>query len=61
MTVAALADVRKLMGQLPAQPRGKAPWRHVTAELAAAERSGDTADVLIALRTALMLDGVEFQ
>ena len=61
MTVATLADVRKLMGHLPAHHGDKAPWRHVADELKAAARSSNTADVSIALRLALMLDGVEHQ
>jgi hypothetical protein len=57
MTIATLADVRRLMGHLPVQHRDKATWRYAAAELKAAERSGDTADVSIALRVALSLDG----
>ena len=56
MTIATLADVRKLMGHLPAHHGDKAPWRHVADELKAAAGSGNTADVAIALRLALMLE-----
>jgi len=60
MTLATLADVRELVGHhLPPRFRGKSTWRHVAAELDKAAAGGDTADVSIALRKALTLEGVE--
>jgi hypothetical protein len=60
MTLATLADVRELVGHhLPPHFRGKSTWRHVAAELDKAAAGGDTADVSIALRKALTLEGVE--
>jgi len=62
MTIASLADVRALVEKhLPAHHRDKLPWQHVADELKAAASSGKTADVSIALRLALMLDGVEIE
>jgi len=57
MTVATLADVQKLLRHLPKQHRGNVPWRHVAAEL---DTGADANDVSIALRMALMLEGVPF-
>jgi len=60
MTLATLADVRKLIEKhLPSGHRGKPTWRHVAAELDKAAAGADTIDVSIALRLALSLEGVE--
>jgi hypothetical protein len=60
MTLATLGDVRTLVEKhLPGHFRDKRSWRHVAAELDKAAASGDTADVSIALRMALSLEGVE--
>jgi len=59
MTLRTLADVRELMRHLPEDRRARPTWRHVAAQLNEAVGSGDTEDVAIALRLALMLEGVE--
>jgi hypothetical protein len=60
MTLATLADVRSLIAKhLPAHFRDKATWQHVAAELDKAAAGGDAADVAVALRIALSLEGVE--
>jgi hypothetical protein len=60
MTLATLTDVRELMRHLPAQHRGRSTWRYVAAELAKAAAGSDIADVLIALRLVLSIEGVEY-
>jgi hypothetical protein len=60
MTLATLDDVRELIEtHLPAHFRDKRSWRHVAAELDKAAAGGDAADVAIALRMALSLEGGE--
>jgi hypothetical protein len=60
MTLATLADVRFLIRKhLPAHFRDKQTWQHAAAELDKAAAGGDTADLSIALRMALTLEGVE--
>jgi hypothetical protein len=60
MTLTTLGDVRTLIEKhLPAHFRDKATWRHVAAELDKAAAVGDAADVAVALRIALSLEGVE--
>jgi len=60
MTLKMLADVRALLRHLPEDRRGRSTWRHVTSQLAqAASGSADTADVAIALRMLLSMEGVE--
>ncbi len=58
MNLTTLADVRSLLGHLPAHTRHKATSQHVAAQLDQVARSGDTIDVAIALRIACALDGV---
>ena len=60
MTLKALGDVRVLIERhLPQHFRAKATWRYVAARLAEAAHGGDTVDVAIPLRLALMLENVE--
>ena len=59
MTLKTLANVRELIRHLPEDRRARPTWRHVTAELERAAAGADMADVSIALRMALMLEGVE--
>jgi hypothetical protein len=60
MKLVTLADVRSLIDKhLPAHFRDKPTWRHVAAELDKAAAGGDAADVAVALRIALSLEGVE--
>ena len=59
MKLRTLADVRELVEKhLPADYRQKDTWQHVAAQLAEAAGGGDIMDVSIALRLALMLEGV---
>jgi hypothetical protein len=59
MTLVTLADVRALIERhLPQDRRERSTWRHVAAELDKAAAGGDTADVSIALRMTLILEGV---
>jgi hypothetical protein len=60
MKLATLADVRVLIKKhLPKDRRDRLPWRHVAEELDKVAAGGDTADVAIALRLALMIEHVE--
>jgi hypothetical protein len=60
MKLVTLADVRELIEQhLPAHCRDKASWRVVAKDLKAAALGADPAEVSIALRMALSLEGVE--
>ena len=62
MTLVALTDVRELIeGHLPAHFRDKATWRVVAKDLKAAALGADPAEVSIALRMALSLEGVKCQ
>lgn len=59
VTLTTLADVRALIGKLPAEHRARSTWQHVAAcarEAAAGE--GDVADAEMALRLVLMLERV---
>jgi hypothetical protein len=60
MKLVTLADVRELIEQhLPTHFRDKATWRVVAKDLKAASLGADPAEVSIALRMALSLEGVE--
>jgi hypothetical protein len=60
MKLATLADLRALIDKhLPKDRRERRSWRHVAAELDKAAAGADAADVAIALRVALMIEGVE--
>jgi hypothetical protein len=60
MKLVTLADVRELIERhLPAHFHDKATWRVVAKDLKAAAQGADTAEVSIALRMALSLEGVE--
>ena len=61
MTIATLADVRKLMQHLPKDRREMSTWRHVAAELDKAAAGADVLDVAVMLRMVLMLEHVECQ
>jgi hypothetical protein len=47
------------MRHVPADRRTRPTWRHVIAELAKAAAGADTAEVSIALRMVLSMEGVE--
>ena len=60
MKLATLADVRVLINKhLPKDRRDRRAWRHVAAELDKAAAGGDTADLAIALRLAMIIEHVE--
>src|SRR5215472_10121678 len=58
MTLKTLADVRALIGHLPAATQQKETWRHVAAQLDAAARGSDPADAAVALQLVLMMENV---
>jgi hypothetical protein len=58
MTLKTLADVRELIGHLPADRRKLNTWRHVAKQLAAAADGGDIDDVVVSLRLVLQLENV---
>ena len=58
MTLRTLADVRTLLGHVPAQRRRLDTWRHVAKCLNEAARGGSIEDAVIALRLVLMLENV---
>jgi hypothetical protein len=59
MTLKTLADVRILMKYLPDDRRQRSTWRHVAAQLNEAATGADPADLAIALRLVLSIEGVE--
>jgi hypothetical protein len=59
MTLKTLADVRELMRHLPAGHRERSTWRYVEKQLEEVAAGADAADVSIALRMVLSLEGVE--
>ena len=58
MTLRTLADVRALLGHVPAERRRLDTWQHVAKCLNEAARGGSVNDVTIALRLVLMLEHV---
>jgi len=58
MTLHTLADVRALLGHVPAERRRVDTWRHVAKCLNEAARGGGIEDAVIALRLVLMLENV---
>jgi hypothetical protein len=59
MTLVTLADVRTLIGHLPAERRARSTWRYVEAQLAEAAKGAlDTRDVAAALAIAFSIEGV---
>jgi hypothetical protein len=59
MALATLANVRPLIGHLPAERRTRSTWRYIEAQLASAA-SGKTqpAEAVAALQVVLALEGV---
>jgi hypothetical protein len=53
MKLTTLADVRELIGHLPAHVRRKDTWR------AQAANGGDLSDVSVALRLVFSIEGIE--
>jgi len=60
-TLATLADVRVLIEHLPSDHRDDPAWRHIAAQLEQAATGVEVVDLGIALRMALMLEGLEYQ
>jgi hypothetical protein len=60
-TLTTLADVRVLVEQLPEDRRQKSTWRHIAAQLEQAAAGVDVVDLGIALRLALLLEGLEYR
>ena len=58
-TLKTLADVRVLIQHLPEDRREKSTWQQITAQLEQAAAGVDVVDLGIALRLALMLEGLE--
>ena len=59
MKVVTLADARALMSHLPDAHAQRPMWKHVASELAKAAAGGDPLEASIALRLALMIEGIE--
>jgi hypothetical protein len=60
-TLTTLADVRVLIEHLPEDHRADPTWCHVAAQLEQAAVGLDVVDLGIALRLALMMEGLEHQ
>jgi len=60
-TLTTLADVRVLIEQLPEDHRADPTWCHVAALLEQAAVGVDVIDLGIALRLALMMEGLQHQ
>ena len=58
MTLTTLADVRKLLGHLPAEFRERDTWQHVADRLHNAARGDDIKEAVIAVRLVLQLEQV---
>jgi hypothetical protein len=58
-TLKTLADVRVLIQHLPEDRREKPTWQHIIAQIEQAAAGVDVVDLGIALRLALMLEGLE--
>ncbi len=58
-TLKTLADVRVLIQHSPEDRREKPIWQHITSQVKQAAASGEVVDLGIALRLALMLEGLE--
>ncbi len=59
MTLKTLGDVRTLLRHLPKDRHARSTWRYVADQLIQAAAGADTADVSIALRMVLSMEGVE--
>jgi hypothetical protein len=60
-TLTTLADARVLIEHLPDGHRDDPVWRHIAAQLEQAAAGVEVVDLGIAIRMALMLEGLEYQ
>jgi hypothetical protein len=58
MSLATLADVRKLLGHLPKEYRDKSTWRYIADRLNDAARGGELNDVVVPLGMVLSMEGI---
>jgi hypothetical protein len=56
-----VADARALIEQLPEDHRASPVWRHITTQLEQSAAGMEVVDLGIALRLALLLEGLEYQ
>ena len=59
MTIATLADVRKLLRHVPTDRRELSTWQYVASKLDKAAAGDDLVALAVALRMVLMLENVE--
>ena len=60
-TLATLADARVLIEQLPEDHRASPIWHHITTQLEQSAAGIEVVDLGIALRLALLVEGLEYQ
>ncbi len=60
-TLTTLADVRVLIAHLPDDHRDDPAWRHIAAQIEQAAAGVEAEDLGIALRMALILEGLDYQ
>jgi hypothetical protein len=60
-TLTTLADARVLIEQLPKDHRANPIWHHITTQLEQSAAGIEVVDLGIALRLALLLEGLEYQ
>jgi hypothetical protein len=60
-TLTTLADARVLIEQLPENHRASPVWRHIMTQLEQSAAGIEVVDLGIALRLALLLEGLEYQ
>jgi hypothetical protein len=61
MMLRTLADVRMLLGHLPAATREKETWRYVATKLDEATRGAPVVEVFALLRTVLAMEGIAYR
>ena len=59
MILQTLAEVRELLGHLPARCRHNSTWEYVADRLTEAASTGDTQSVAVPLKMVLVIEGVE--
>jgi hypothetical protein len=61
MTLKTLADVRKLLGQIPKERRQLSTWQHVEQTLQECAAGDDTENISVALQIVLQAERVPYQ